>query len=874
MRSLITAFLLGFACLLASPVVGQANDLRHSAVAPSSGQPRASGPRPVATRPAHRVSIGPVTLRVATGYQNVYRDTAWTPVRVTLHNRTSSDISGTLEIPQSGAPPNLGPSSTFHGLYQTPVTLPAGGTKLTVVYVPGSGVRDEINARFVQGNRVLARAVSYTMGIDSSALLIGVLSGRADASTWLAPASQQQITTHVVRLTPATLDPVPQALATFDVIVVTDVDTSQLDSTQRSALATYVRNGGSLLLVGGPNWQETLRPLPASLLPIGTLAGTRVLPNLDSLRALGSISRVSGPQSAVVSDFIPAAGGQSHQMVKVEEAGIPLVVRQTVGSGAVEYLAFDPSFGPIPGWSGSDRLLLSLVASAAPTAVARTWAPLGFTSRFQKAFSTSATTSELSNLPKSTLPLLAIFAALTLAYILLLGPANFLVLRLLKRQYLAWVTIPALALSYAGSAYALTSHLKNGSVIVNTVGLVTLDGSSGPQPASFYVGVGVPLPGDYQLTYHAPALVTPVPQLNDLGGDWWHSAPPSGTNPLGMRVQQDSQTDVTLLAMKAWAQRDMAVNTTVHISGRVTADLRVDARGEITGTIHNGTHLNLEHAEVVAGQSVTGVAAMPPGATIQVRVRPGVDMTSQDQPSVWSHLYGASSFATGDPYPFGPGECCNIGSGPPENTLMDRIQNVSGMLFETENLTRLGEVALVAWTEQPLGTLTVSGAVPHRRDLTLVAMPLSVDFPASGPFQLHIGTIGARLVDIGARPPSSSCCNWFSRNTQQLSVGPGGSMTFEFDVPKAGSNVRFDRLGVSVNSDSDSPDLGRIYDWRARRWVRMDLSSGTAQLSQPDRFISSAGRIMVRLQATAASGDITIDEPFRDVQISGSGTVT
>jgi hypothetical protein len=858
MRSLITAVLLGFACVVASPVVGQANDLRHGAAASS-----------VVT---HRVPPGPVTLRVSTGYQNIYRDTAWTPVRVTLHNRTSSDISGTLEIPQSGAPPNLGPSSTFHGLYQTPVTLPSGGTKQVVVFVPGAGVRDEINARFVQDSRVLASAVSYTMGIDSSAMLIGVLAGSPEDSGWLLPASQQQITAHVVRLTPATLDPLPDALATFDIIVLTDVNTAQLDRAQLSALTAYVRNGGSLLVVGGPNWQETLRPLPAALLPTGTYAGTRVLPNLNGLLALGPISHATGSQSAVVSDFIPTGSGQ--QLIKAEEAGIPLVVQQMVGSGAVEYLAFDPAVSPVQSWGGSARLLGNLVASAAPTAVARTWAPLGFTSRFQKAFSTSATTSELSNFPASTLPLLVIFAALTAAYILLLGPANFVVLRLLKRQYLAWVTIPAIALSYAGSAYALTMHLKNGSVQLNSVGMVMLDGSSGPQSATMYVGLTVPLPGDYHLTYHAPALITPIPQLNDLGGDWWHSAPPAGTNPLGMRLQQGSQTDVTLLAMKTWAQRDVGLNTTVNIPGRVTASLHVDAQGEITGTIHNGTNLDLEQPEVVAGQSIVGVASLPRGATIQVRVRPGVDMTSQDQPPVWSHLYGASSFATGDPYPFGPGECCNISTGPPEKTLMDRIQNASGMLYETGNLSKLGEVALVAWSEQPLGSFTVSGSVPHRRNLTLVAMPLAVGLPSSGPFQLRIGTIGAQLIDIGPQPPSSSCCNWFSRNAAQLSVGPGGSMTFQFDIPQAHRQVRFDRLAISVNSDADSPDLGRVYDWRAHRWVRIDLSSGTASLREPARFISSTGQIMVRLQATSASGDITIAEPYRDVQVSGSGTAS
>jgi hypothetical protein len=872
MHKLIKAALLGFACILASPIVGQANGPRHGAAA---GGRTAQGDhrRPAALKL-------PVALHVSTGYQNLYRDSVWTPVRVTLHNRTSSDINGTLELPQSGAPPNLGPSRTFHGLYQTPVTLPAGGTKQVVVYVPGAGIRDEINARFVQGKRILGSAVSYTMGIDSSALLIGVLTDSPADSGWLVPASQQQITAHVVRLTPATLDSLPQALAAFDVIVLTDVNTAQLDRAQLSALAAFVRRGGSLLLVGGPNWQETLRPLPATLLPTGTYVGTRALPNLNGLQALGSVSRVVGPQEAVLSVLrlsgtsAGSRGPAATERIMAEQSGVPLVVRQTVGSGAVEYLAFDPALNPVQGWTGTTRLLAGLLASAAPTAVARTWAPLGFTSRFQKAFSTSATTSELSNIPASTLPLLAIFAALTLVYVLLLGPGNFLVLRLLRRQYLAWVTVPILALSYVGSAYGVTMHLKNGNVLLNTIGVVTLDGSSGAHPATFYVGLAAPLPGDYHLTYHAPALADPIPQLTDLSGDWWHTAPPTGTNPLGMRVQQGAQTDVTFLSMKTWAVRDVALNTTVNIPGRVTADLHLSAHGVITGSIHNGTSLNLLDPIIVAGDSIAQLSTIPSDSTIPASVHPEVDMTSQDQPSVWSHLYGTSSLASGDPFPFGPASCCDSSALAQEKSLTDRLENASAMLWETQNLSKLGEVTLVGWSEGPLGSFSVSGSAPRRRDLTLVAVPLSVGLPAAGPFELDKGTISARLIDISARPPSSSCCNWFSRNAQQLSVGPGGSMTFELDLPRAQGHVHLGQLAISVNSDSDSSDIGRVYDWRAGRWVHIDLTSGTAQLSEPDRFVAATGQILLRLQATDASGDVTVDDPSTDVQVSGSGSVS
>ncbi len=242
----------------------------------------------------------PITLRIAAGYENIYRGTAWTPVRATVSNSGGADVSGMLELPQAGQSASVGAQPDFHGLYQEPMVVPAGGTKHMTVYVPGAEIQGQVNASFHQGNRTLATASALPIGVDTSAFLIGVLASTPADMSWVAPAIQRDVTTHVMRLSPATIDPVPQALATFDLIVVTNVDTSQLDRAQLGALRTYVRNGGSIIVVGGPTWQETLRPLQAALLP-GQVSGLRVLPNLRGLIPLTPAAHPMNSGPAAVS---------------------------------------------------------------------------------------------------------------------------------------------------------------------------------------------------------------------------------------------------------------------------------------------------------------------------------------------------------------------------------------------------------------------------------------------------------------------------------------------------------------------------------------------------------------------------------------------
>jgi len=79
---------------------------------------------------------------------------------------------------------------------------------------------------------------------------------------------------------------------------------------------------------------------------------------------------------------------------------------------------------------------------------------------------------------------------------------------------------------------------------------------------------------------------------------------------------------------------------------------------------------------------------------------------------------------------------------------------------------------------------------------------------------------------------------------------------------------------VNVTYGESGTNAGRVYDWRTLRWIHIDLASGAAQLPNPNRFVSSHGQIMVRLQATAEAGDVTISDPYHDLQISGTGAVS
>lgn len=819
------------------------------------------------------------TLKVASGYAESFRSAAWVPVRVTAHNRTATTIDGTIEVPdESTTGGQNGVPQPYRALYQTPIVLPGHSTKHVTLYIPGNDISADVNVALRSGSHVYATASDAPGTWDPSTLSIGVVTSDPAHMAWIRNLnSDLAFSTSVVQLTPEIVDPLPEALANFDVIAIVDGSISGLDAGQLGALEQFVRNGGGLVEVGGPGWQETLRPLPSSLVP-GTLGGIRTLPNLLGLRAIDPVSPPSHESAAVVSKLRNPRG-----VVLASEHGVPLAVQEALGSGQIVYLGFDPTLDPVAHWQGVQHILDRVLLRAAPAAAGHAGAN---TSSQGSIFSTNGPaglTTELANVSAAATPSIVLFLILALLYILLLGPANFLVLRRLRRQELLWITVPIGSMLCIGATFTVASHLKGNAVLVNAVGMVTLTGTNGPQPADLYMGLFAPARGDYSLTYDGTAL--PQYVSDNFAGDQGARNPP-----LGLRFQEGSRTIVQFLDMTMWSMRDTALHTAVSIQGRVSSHLRIDRNGDIVGTIQNGTPLTLVHAVVVAGRGTGVLPTLPPGKTVSVRVRPRLNIYNQNNQSIWTQLYGQPRFTgigyfsrgpgyfcavTGCPRLVNFGPCCAVGPSPtPEHTFVDRARSAVSVMQETQNVTSAGEVLLIAWTEQPVARISVDGVSPQQRDLTVLVSPLSIGIQP-GPFTLRTGTYGAHLVDISpAQGSGNGCCS--TTGPDALDIGMGGSATFEFDLPSA-HPLHFHHLTLNVDAGgADGTDMGRVWDWHARRWVMADLTFGYAHLTNPDRFVSPEGQMLVKLvdsenASLFGSSDVRIGDIHRNLQIYGDG---
>jgi hypothetical protein len=549
------------------------------------------------------------------------------------------------------------------------------------------------------------------------------------------------------------------------------------------------------------------------------------------------------------------------------ERGTPLLIKAALGDGQIELLAFDPSVAPINRWSGSRRLLTTLVAGAAPLSMRRVGlAPVDRVSSFlnpgPQVLDMGAELANLSQTPLATV--LALPLILAAAALLILVGGGVVLLRW-RRRLSAWLTLAVVAALCLLGARLLTP-VARGQAFVNSLSVVFM-GPGTVHPADRYVALLSPVSGDYSLTYPAAAQVQDVPPPRDFDASAV-GAPPAA-------FAEGPTTRITLPGVQTWTSRAVELQTTMALRGSVGTHLAVDGTGNIVGSISNSMPFPLQRPALIAGTEFVRLPDIPPGGTTRLHIVPRADVQDHDYDPVLSRVYGEAlpdyAAMLGHRFPGLPGAPAGM---PPERTLDQRIKNAVSALPERQLLPLLGEVTLVAWSDRKLDPINVAGSAASHRDLTMFIQPISVGLQR-GSFRLPTGVLGARTLEVVPKQPRYPCCG---PTIQPVSLGSGGQAIFGFQLPQARyTSLSLDAYagGADVTSSGyTGMPAGALqaYDWRAGRWQGLTFSGATSRLTDPIRFISYTGTLLLRLVAMARSGDLTILDPGHDLQLHGAGT--
>jgi hypothetical protein len=237
-------------------------------------------------------------------------------------------------------------------------------------------------------------------------------------------------------------------LAGYSAIVIDEFDTATLSAAQIGALRDFTGFGGTLILAGGSSWRRTLAPLAADLLPVRP--ATTGMVSLSPVGALAGSAETERTVMAAIGNF-----AQGARRVLDDPQGTPLIAELNYGSGKVVQLTFDPSGDgtadtPYSALAWGQALARSL--DKPPTAGPLATTMLG---------PDPSMTAFLPPADDAPLPPAWLLAGVLVLYLALAGPlAYMLVARRLRRPALFWAAVPAVALIFTGTFYAVGSSLQ------------------------------------------------------------------------------------------------------------------------------------------------------------------------------------------------------------------------------------------------------------------------------------------------------------------------------------------------------------------------------------------------------------------------------
>ena len=663
--------------------------------------------------------------------------------------------------------------------------------------------------------------------------VIGVVAeepGPLVAAINAALADPRVATPAVVSLTPADLPARVEAWSAIDRLVWQDVDTAQLEPEQLAALRTWLGLGGRLVILGGSTGATTLGSLPDDLLPFRPTGTVDASP--EDVEAL-----IGG--AVELERSLPGLGGTLLAGTVLGRSGdLVIAAERSIGQGRTTIIGIDPTADGIGGTPAAQALW----RRAMPLAFSAIINPLTLPDD-------SSIVGALNNLPAVGLPPLDQLAALLIAYIVLVGPINYLVLRRLDRREWAWVTMPLLIVIFSVGAFGLGRALKGSDSIVNTITIVR--GAAGADSGLGQVYIGVYSPGrrTFDVSVGGGALLSNPISVQQQG---------LGAAPLDILLGDPAR--VRGYAVSFGVLRGFRAETALPVPEVEAALTLLD--GRLQGTVTNASAERLEDAAVVYGGSLAKIGDLAPGASARVDLQLGTNQA----------FGGGLSDRMFGPYTVG--------------TLSDRDRALATRRAVIDQLTQYtgrfstlvgaggGQgPALIGWQPSSPLEIDIGDDQAARVGQSVYILPLGVDVSgrARFPDELISHTVvttdaaeafdqgsafslsrGSMVVDFAPVPFDGA----FTPSRLALAITPG-EPTFRFaDAGKTTGPLPDDKQPSQDDPVGDEagafpvdgmPEV-QLFDRTTGRWMEFAHMTPGAQISvsEPQRYVDGAGHFLVR----------------------------
>jgi len=777
-----------------------------------------------------------VPLDVTVGFDGAAKGFVWTPVVVRMSNTSDEAVEGELSVVQpEGSRPYLAQctarvSLPAHSkkLYHTYVRLSDFGGTMTVLLTRGNGLygMKKINVDPFSKNEKLI------VSVGGRTSRLNFLNGeqvptvrRWDSNTGYSPGPSE-VSIHAGSLSQNMLPDRPMAYDGVDALVLADLTPSAVDPKALEAIAMWVASGGTLVIPTGADYRRFQGEFYEELLPV-SVEGAADLPGISSLAKLGGSPFPAGPVTVAKSAVKPGVG-----RVMAAEAGVPIVAERSYGAGTVIFLAFDHLGPPFRDWYGQTSFWKQILRRPAGTPMAASMAAAMDEEYFSNNRYNYGYAQQLPELwqglgsvvaqnPSVRAPSFSSIGLFLLAYLVMLVPVNYFVLRRMRRLELAWVSTPVIVIVFVLGAYGMGYTMKGSELRLCQA--MIIEGSSGERYARVVSGASLfsPARRAYDLTISDPHSLSQV-------------VPATETERLPVAFL-DETSRIDRVGMAMWSSRSFESLSGADLGGTLESDLVLEGN-RLRGTVTNKTGMALRDCKLTYGQSSMDVPDLPIGTSTKIDVSYQAFRAPGYSPSPGIGKFGDRLHT----YALSAAQTSNSPVLVATPAVDGTVFRVSGDKASAQSAVR----AVLRLRYRAGGTFTIHDSMMARSIVRSNGMNVEGPSNVSGS---RAGTLRVSFYGNG------SCVAGF-----RMQIPPGGRVTaLKLDLAH-GSGGMPGPGGSQPTSGAPPVELA-IYNRSSGAWD-VAKAAPTAVVRNSGEYVSPDGEVRVRLkQLAAGSASVVLD---------------
>lgn len=538
-----------------------------------------------------------INLSCEVGFDGYYKLGYYAPFYFEIENNLK-DINGEIQVELPDELNNV-------TLYSMQVNLPNNSKKKFIMNIPISRFSSKLQVNIVEGkNKLFTKSIRVNPGTNIETLGIGILSDDYESVKYinkLPIANNPQFSTKTIKLTEDMLSESIDILKNFNAIVINNYDTSKLSKEKYEALKAWVADGGLLLLGTGPSYNKTLGMFKDDFITAKVGDVSNISTNKLNSLAQGDTGVGSMQISVLDMSFQDA-------LPILQEGVTPLVVNIKKGSGNVAVAAFDFGLEPLSGWVGRSVFSEKLMQKLMPSVYSNPY----YNKDLYMMNNVYAIDNSLRNIPELPRTKTRDLLIVLFAYILVVAPISYLILKKMDKREWMWVSVPLVSLAFGLIIYATGFGTRMNEPIINAINIVDF-GSDGNTVPTSYAGVFTPNKSNVRVEAAddmsiKPLILNvqygPMPQQDD-----------KREKQITSKVTVSPKTTIEFYRNSVWSMRTLALSNNQNVTGKFDVNINY-SKGEYNGTVKNNSSFDLDECYIATSNQVINIGPVKKGETI------------------------------------------------------------------------------------------------------------------------------------------------------------------------------------------------------------------------------------------------------------------